>query len=433
MSHRWYATLVYNCNRMVCQGWQNFAVVTGAVHRKEVKVDVEDGGRLIDPMHAFLRRSGAAYNVQDDGGPSMRPGAIRETLIRKDEDKFVREQSRPAIEDMKALLGNTGFQQTDIRSRNAWTVTGPQIGSHKRSHIMKLIKWATVKVDVEEVKDDDAYERVLYCIYPDYTIRKFFLWLGKQWLFDSAVYISIIVSCIFLMLMPPGGLSSEDIHRIDPLYPVPVSDRTATLCAYVFTFIFTAEFFVKVFDRGLLFTRRAYLKDSWNVLDSVILCFSWVDVTIELMNLDSFKEGNIAKVLRLGRALRPLRLMKRVQSMRAVIDALMGTLRPVLYVILFLTLTMIVFSLIGMGLFGGRFYHCSSQDLLYYTTDPAVSFPSGKRECMGFAVQDNGVLLQRSWINYPYNFDTFYNSMETLFVVQTYKYVNLMQVNLHSM
>lgn len=103
--------------------------------------------------------------------------------------------------------------------------------------------------------------------------------------------------------------------------------------------------------------------------------------------------GRLGKVLRLGRALRPLRLMKRNESMRAVIDALIGTLRPVAYVILFLLLTMVVFGLLGMGLFGGKYQHCSTQDLLYYTADPAVSFPFGKTECVGAFIRDDGTRI----------------------------------------
>jgi len=414
----------------VWQGWQNFSIVTGAVNRGDVRVDVDEGGELLDPMHSFLRKSGATRNLVSDSSPTMRMGRLREDIWGKIQPRAengpgaVIESSQVNSSDAKAMLENTGFQDGHP-IRSALAVGG---GSRKRSHIMKIIKWATIRADQQQEDDDDLYDRVLYCIYPDYTIRKFFLWLGRQWLFDAAVYVAIVVSCVFLMLMPPGGLSTADIKRIDPEYPVPVTDRTARLCSYLFTFIFTAEFLVKVLDRGLLFTRRAYLKDGWNMLDSLILVVSWVDVSIDLLGLDSFREGNTAKVLRLGRALRPLRLLKRVESMRAVIDALLGTLRPVGYVILFLILTMVVFSLIGKGLFGGMFYHCSTQDLLYYTTDPAVSFPNGKAECMGFLVRDDGVMLQRSWENYPYHFDTFYDAIRTLFVVQTYKFINLMQV-----
>ena len=101
-------------------------------------------------------------------------------------------------------------------------------------------------------------------------------------------------------------------------------------------------------------------------------------------------EGKLGKVLRLARALRPLRLMKRNERMRAVIDALIGTLRPVIYVILFLSLTIVIFAIVGLGLFGGKFQSCSTQDLLFYTVDASVSYPFGRTECVGSFVRDNG-------------------------------------------
>jgi len=101
-------------------------------------------------------------------------------------------------------------------------------------------------------------------------------------------------------------------------------------------------------------------------------------------------EGKLGKILRLARALRPLRLMKRNETMRVVIDALMGTLRPVVYVILFLSLTIVIFAIVGLGLFGGKFQGCSTQDWLFYTVDPSVSYPFGRKECVGFFVRDNG-------------------------------------------
>jgi len=52
-------------------------------------------------------------------------------------------------------------------------------------------------------------------------------------------------------------------------------------------------------------TKHAYLKSGWNVLDTAVLAFAIVD------ELQLFEGGNIAKMMRLARALRPLRLMKR--------------------------------------------------------------------------------------------------------------------------
>jgi hypothetical protein len=105
--------------------------------------------------------------------------------------------------------------------------------------------------------------------------------------------------------MPPSGLSDEDMMRIDPDFKVFVSRTILALLNYVFTGLFTVELVVRVCSRGLYFTERAYLKDGWNVMDALIVGFSWVEVIFELSG--SQLSGEVGKVLRLARALRPLR------------------------------------------------------------------------------------------------------------------------------
>jgi hypothetical protein len=398
--------------------WRNLLQAKAAVERGDIRINVDDGGRAYDPIEnsLVLRRSNAvaAMNGEDQ---SMRLEVLK--------DKHQVQQHPKQLQNTTDLAeGFQGSIQSLLDDRRGSAMGGRKA---KRSHLLKVVKWATVRYRTQEEDREETYERVLFCLWPESRIRKFFVWLGEKKWFDAAIYASILVSCIFLILEPPSGISTEDIQRIDPSWTVRVEDRTARFCSYLFTFVFTAEFLVKVLDRGLYFTKRAYLKDAWNVLDSIILIISLANVLIDLMSLDSFKGGRVGKVLRLGRALRPLRLMKRNESMRVVIDALIGTLYPVAYVLLFLLWTMLVFSLIGMGLFGGMYHYCSTQDLLSYTTDPVVAYPGGKRECMGFFVRDDGVLIQRAWNNPPYHFDTFYNSMKTLFVVQTLKFVSIMQ------
>lgn len=66
--------------------------------------------------------------------------------------------------------------------------------------------------------------------------------------------------------------------------------------------------------------------------------------------------------------------MKRNEGMRVVIDALIATLAPVIYVILFSICTYITFALIGMGIFGGKMSSC---------TQPGAEFPMGRIQCTG--------------------------------------------------
>ena len=294
----------------------------------------------------------------------------------------------------------------------------------KRTWLLKVVHSCTCRYEPPPEPEDYFDERVLFCIPPGNKVRKFFFWLGEQKGFDAVVLGAIIASCVFLILSPPSGL------RIDPAFYAPLTDQTMRWCGWLFTFIFTAEFFVRIFEHGLLFTKRAYLKNGWNILDTIILLMSWADFIIEFLDLSDFKGGKFGKVLRLARALRPLRLMKRNETMRVVIDALIGTLRPVIYVILFLLLTMVVFGLVGMGLFGGKYASCSTQDVLFYTLDTSVSYPFGKNECMGYFIRDDGVMIQRAWVKPAFHFDTFSESFMTLFVVQTYKFSIIMQTSM---
>ena len=176
--------------------------------------------------------------------------------------------------------------------------------------------------------------------------------------------------------------------------------------------VFILEFLVRIISHGFLQTKTAYLKSGWNVIDCVVLLFAIIDETGVL------EGSSVAKALRGARALRPLRLMKRNKGMRDVIDALLRTLAPVAYVVLFSVFTFIVFSLVGMGLFGGKLYRC---------TTPGAEYPGGKTECSGFHVlADTGFMLQRVWDRPPHHFDTFSASMTTLFRVNTIKYVAIM-------
>lgn len=276
----------------------------------------------------------------------------------------------------------------------------------KPSRAMRaVINDATVHVStmIEEDEREDEPERVLYLFEPNSLIRRFFVFLGSQILFDVIVFASIAVSCVFLIITPPY----EDLPGVKPL----ISYELIALLNFVFTIVFTIEFFVRVLSQGLIFTKTAYFKSGWNILDSLVLFFAWIDESGVL------PEGRVAKVFRLARALRPLRLMKRNVGMRIVIDALICTMKPVAYVIMFSVFTFCVFALVGQGLFGGRLYRCNM---------PGAEYPGGKAECSGHHVTlDSGFLVQRVWSNPSFHFDDYEGSVLTLFTVNTIKYVDI--------
>lgn len=77
------------------------------------------------------------------------------------------------------------------------------------------------------------------------------------------------------------------MQRIDPDYVPVLSDLTLQWVEYGFTFFFTLELFIRVFEQGLLFTKNAYLKNGWNIMDTLILVFSWIDFASYFLGLDN--------------------------------------------------------------------------------------------------------------------------------------------------
>ncbi len=288
----------------------------------------------------------------------------------------------------------------------------PELTKNKKVHVSyreRMVSRGNGKSDIIEACTRPAppekvfvevQERVLFLFSSKSRIRKFCRWLGRQELFESLVLAAIVGSCFFLVVAPPY----DDMPRDDLLLPLP--SGLAALCNTIFTFLFLAEFLVKVMAQGLIFTSKAYLRESgWNVLDTIVLILGLIDQS------GVFK-GNVGRIAKLARALRPLRLMMRVKAMRIILNTLIGTLGPVLYVAEFVLFNFLVFGLIGMGLYGGKTDYCTS---------PNVQYPDGKAACSGTFVDLNiesgtsGVLFPSAWVIPPYHFDTFGKSMLTLF------------------
>jgi len=246
-------------------------------------------------------------------------------------------------------------------------------------------------------------ERVLFMLSPENPVRRLFVYIGDHFLFSFIIHVAIVISCFFLFIAP----SAED----DPWFDLNVVSRSVQIVLNTtFTIIFTVEFVVRVMSQGLLLTKNAYLKSGWNILDTTVLVFAWMDET------NVIKNASVGKVFRLARALRPLRLMKRNVGMRIIIDALIGTLAPVGYVIIFCAVNFLVFAIIGTGLFGGMLYDC---------TGTGAQYPGGKIECSGAWVTQNGVMMPRSWESPFWNFDSIAESVQTLFRMSTEKYVSV--------
>merc|ERR550534_2062575 len=121
----------------------------------------------------------------------------------------------------------------------------------------------------------------------------------------------------------------------------------------VFAVLFTIEMFLKWIAFGLW----RYFGSVWTCLDFIIVIVSVVSLAVEgNSNLTAFRS------LRTLRALRPLRAISRWQGMKIVVNALMYAIPSIINVLLVCLVFWLIFSIMGVQFFGGKFYKCLDDD-----------------------------------------------------------------------
>uniref|UniRef100_A0A2K5IJG6 Ion transport domain-containing protein n=1 Tax=Colobus angolensis palliatus TaxID=336983 RepID=A0A2K5IJG6_COLAP len=128
---------------------------------------------------------------------------------------------------------------------------------------------------------------------------------------------------------------------------------------YIFTAIFVAEMMVKVVALGLLSGEHAYLQSSWNLLDGLLVLVSLVDIVVAMASAGGAKILGVLRVLRL---LRTLRVISRAPGLKLVVETLISSLRPIGNIVLICCAFFIIFGILGVQLFKGKFYYCEDGD-----------------------------------------------------------------------
>ena len=97
-----------------------------------------------------------------------------------------------------------------------------------------------------------------------------------------------------------------------------------------------------------------YFKDTWNTLDWIIVALGYLAMT---------DLGSNFGVLRTIRLLRPLRTLKRIESMRRLINSLLSALPGLLNVAFLMFGFVFITSLFGVKMFKGTMrFHCTPED-----------------------------------------------------------------------
>ncbi|XP_077010173.1 sodium channel protein type 7 subunit alpha [Tamandua tetradactyla] len=196
-------------------------------------------------------------------------------------------------------------------------------------------------------------------------------------------------------LLSTGALALEDIY-IDQRKTIKILLEYADM---IFTYIFILEMLLKWMAYGF----KAYFSNAWHRLDFmvvIVFCLSLIGKSQDLKPLISIK------------FLRALRVLSQFEKMKVVVRALMKTTLPAVNVFLVCLLIWLIFSIMGVHLFAGKFYEC---------IDPTsgerfpISEVINKTQCESLVFNES-----MPWENAKMNFDNVGNGFLSLLQVATF-------------
>ncbi|XP_033123000.1 sodium channel protein 1 brain-like [Anneissia japonica] len=217
-------------------------------------------------------------------------------------------------------------------------------------------------------------------------------------IFETFILVTIFASSV--------TLTFEDIY----LEGKKTLENVLDILNYVFIVIFTLEMFMKWVGLGF----KKYFSSFWCWLDFIIVIISVLSLLADVVGL-----GNLTafRSLRTLRALRPLRAISRWQGMKIVVNALAHAIPSIVNVLLVCIVFWLIFSIVGVQFFGGRFYKCIDNDGEILPID----IVDNKTECL---------YKNYTWTNSNINFDTVINGFVALFQVATFEgWMEVMQAS----
>ncbi|CAH8533900.1 unnamed protein product [Schistosoma rodhaini] len=321
--------------------------------------------------------------------------------------KFVNNYHKPNIHDTE--FDSNAIQNTNEMNKN---ITGVQKDNFMFRHMTNLNFTSLESDDTAKLQGSTQIQgkpvlpySSMFIFAPTNAIRRFCHFVVNLRYFDLFIMIVICASSI--------ALAAED--------PISEQSKRNTILEhfdYAFTGVFTIELILKVIDLGVVLHPGSYFRDTWNILDAIVVFFALVAFVVRsatslgrIGTSTSAKNLNTIKSLRVLRVLRPLKTINRVPKLKAVFDCVISSLKNVFNILIVYWLFQFIFAVIAVQLFQGKFFYCN--DVSKMTRD----------DCQGQFIDynDRGVpfLQNRTWRTRDFNYDNVIHAILTLFTVTT--------------
>jgi len=226
----------------------------------------------------------------------------------------------------------------------------------------------------------------LYCFGPENCLRVITAEFVQNPYFEQFILHLIGINSLFMALEEPVLTESY-------------AKATLKLFGDVVSALFIAECVLKVFVMGFVVGKKTYLRDSFNVLDFVIVVISIAAWILEA------REGfdvSFVRAFRALRALRPLKLVSKNEGMKLVVNSILNSIPSLINVGLISILFYFVFGVIGLQSLSGRVSYCVDAD--------GNGVDVNKVTCLADGLE---------WVLPPNNYDNIFSSMLTFFEVST--------------
>lgn len=223
----------------------------------------------------------------------------------------------------------------------------------KKSSYMKEIQRKNEKILSVAEKDDleklEVYTDRFPLLKLRKTIRRFFIlvhMLAKAIIstkvFDNISIMVIIANSVLMTFDDPTGENSGEFFKV---------------AENVFLALYSIEMVLKILGMGFIFGEKAYLSDSWNILDFIIVISSYPSLfaddpikTKGNKQESSFSLGS----LRAFRVMRPLKTISSIKGLKVLMQALFSAMPLLKQTIMILLFFAGIFAIGGQQLLSGE-------------------------------------------------------------------------------
>ncbi|CAD8189628.1 unnamed protein product [Paramecium octaurelia] len=186
----------------------------------------------------------------------------------------------------------------------------------------------------------------------------------------------------------------------------------------IFLAYYTAEAVLKIVALGFILPKKAYLKDTWNILDFSVIVTAYIPYFLSSNSVN-------LNALRSFRVLRPLRTVSSIKALRTILLALFASIAQLRDAVVVLIFFYSIFAIAGVSLFSGYLKRrCIgemsgitwiSDEILFCADDNNCPFPEDTIYNENFICGKQIANPQNDLVN----FDTFGYSFLQVFIITT--------------